>query len=588
MSIFKKKSFYIILLIILLTVAGVAYSKYKKDNKPIEYETVKVNKGDVTRTVDATGKVKSESDLSLRFETAGTVATVTIKEGDIVKEGDVLVSLNLKSLDSSVAQASANLNQQLAGSTAEQLKSLNATVDSAKSALEKAKADGSASVASAESALETAENNLKLAEGGKDSQIVSSEYDNAVVLLQKTASILDDAITQSDNILGIDNTLANDDFEKYLSVQDTSRLNVAKNYYPTARNAKNQAVAVILPLTTLSNNNEVDAVLDITELALAKTNQLLAYVGDMLNATRAVGSLTQTSLDTKKTSISTSRSSITTQYTSVVGQKQDIFNAINSYSTYKIAYEKAIKDLQSTKDSVKSYNNQLQASVAQAEANYKNSLNPAREVDVAYYRAALQQAIVNRNKAILKSPMNGVVTKINRKKGEYISATDIIVEMVSPDYEIEVDVPETDVAKIKINDKVSYTVDALGDSYKFVGKVITIDPQSTEIQDVVYYKVKISISQSDVKSNKANKEIKPGMTANVSIDTAGDNELKNVLYLPLRAILSENGSGRYVRVLKDNKVSNATVKLGSQVDNGFVVIESGVSSGDEIVLSVKQ
>jgi len=254
MSIFKRKSFYIIVAIFLIIIAGIAYGQYRKASQPMVYETIDVKKGDVTRTVEATGKVQSATDLSLRFEAAGTVAVVRVKEGDKVKSGDLLANLNLSALDAAVAEADANLKQKLAGSTGEELNSLKAAVNSAQAALGKAKADGLTSVASAEAVLETAKANLKLAEGGDESKIVTNAYDSTVALLQKTLYVLTDALTQADNILGIDNTIANDDFEKYLSTKDNSKISLANQYYLVAKDSKAKANKSVLPLTTASQH----------------------------------------------------------------------------------------------------------------------------------------------------------------------------------------------------------------------------------------------------------------------------------------------------------------------------------------------
>lgn len=589
MSIFKRKSFYIIIVIILLVIVGVAYGKYRQANKPVEYETAEVKRGDVTRTVEATGKVQSATDLSLRFETAGTVALVKVNEGGKVKSGDLIASLNLSALNAAVAEAEANLKQKLAGSTTEELNSLKAAVDSAQAALNKAKADGLASVAAAEASLETAKANLKLAEGGDESKIVTNAYDSTVALLQKTLYVLTDALTQADNILGIDNTIANDDFEKYLSTKDNNKISLANQYYLVAKDSKTKANNLVLPLTTASNHSDVDKALVQTETALSDMNKLLAAVSDTLEATVPVGTLTQTSLDAKKTIIASSRSLVTTQYTSLISQKQTIIDAKNSYTTYKIAYDKAVKDLSNTKDSVNSNTSSLAAAFDQAKANYQNKLNPPREVDVAYYRAALAQAAANRDKAILLAPMDGVITKVNKKKGEYVAAAEVMTQMVSPHYEIEVDVPETDIAKVVLNNEVSYTLDAFGDNYKFKGKVFSLDPKSTEIQDVVYYKIKITINDSDIKNNSVGKEIKPGMTANVTINTDAQGLFKNVIHLPTRAVLTAADGSKYVRVLKsDSEITTTTVQLGSRVDNGQVVISSGLRGGEKVVLSVKK
>ncbi len=227
--------------------------------------------------------------------------------------------------------------------------------------------------------------------------------------------------------------------------------------------------------------------------------------------------------------------------------------------------------------------NQAEAAVATAQAalevqqaNYNSLIAPSREVDLAYYRAALDQAIANRNKAVIKAPIDGVVTKIYKKEGESISTAETMIEMLSPHYEIEVDIPETDVVKVSTDDEAEITLDALGKDVKFSGKVIRVDLSSTEIQGVVYYKVKVTLDENN------DERVKPGMTANILINT---DFRFNTLYLPNRVVLAKNET-KYVRVLENGEIVEKEVVLGMKGDDGNVEILSGVEQGEEIVLKV--
>jgi HlyD family secretion protein len=202
-----------------------------------------------------------------------------------------------------------------------------------------------------------------------------------------------------------------------------------------------------------------------------------------------------------------------------------------------------------------------------------------REVDLAAYRAALAQAIANKNKAIIKALVSGVVTSLNKKAGEFINSSEEMVRMFVPHYEIKVDIPETDISKLKLDDVADITLDAFGDDVKFAGKVINIEPGSTDISDVVYYRVTVTINDSE-------KDVKPGMTANVKINTDSRTE---ALSIPLRAIRTD-GSKKYVKVLvAGNKdPMEVVVKLGIRADNGRVEILEGLAVGDMVVLSIKQ
>lgn len=574
MTFYKTKKFWIIAAVILLVV-WIGYGRYQKANQPPAYETVPVMRGNLAQTVEATGKLQSANDLMLRFETAGTLETIKVKEGDQVKAGQLLASLRLSELNAAVAQAAANLNLKLAGGNEYEVKSLQAAVDAAKADWDKTKADTANSVAAYEAAAATAKNNLKLAEGGENSEIVNQAYEDAVAALQTAASKLDDGLTQADNILGVDNTAGNDSFDDYLSLKDLSKLAVANSQYLTTKLARDSARTAIAPLTSQSAHTAIDAALALTETALTKMNQLLFNVSDVLIYTPIVGDLTQASLDAKKTTIETTRATIATQYTSVIAQKQALSDAKNSYGSYLVAYNKAVSDLDNARITAASAVIIKEAAYNQAVANWENKTKPPREVDVAPYRAALAQAVANRDKAVIRAPIDGVISKINKKKGELVAMTDTPVEMVSPHFEVEVDIPETDVAKLKVGDTVTTTLDAFGDDIKFGGTVLSIDPASTEIQDVVYYKVKMAI-------NDTAEPIKPGMTANVTVAT---DSRENVLYIPSRAVRT-NGE-KYVKVLTGKEVKDVPIKIDLKADDAKVEVIEGLNEGDLVVVGTK-
>jgi HlyD family secretion protein len=575
MQIFKYKKTIIFAAIAVVIVALVAYSQYKKANTPPSYETVKVERGTLKQTVEATGQITSADELSLRFEYSGKVSEVMVKEGDPVKSGQVLMRLNSADLDAAVAQALANLNQKLAGATPEDLIYFKSAVDVAKASMDQARADGEHSIMTAQSAVDSAYNNLKLAEGGENSEIVSNAYENAVVTLRSSMSTMDNSMTQADNILGVDNYFANDDFEVNLGNLDSTKLPYAQDLYGDIKILVVSAKTAINVLSTASPRADIDGALIQAETALNGCIQLLSATKEVLTATAPVGTLSQSSLDAKKTIIESARTSASSQYNSVIMAKQNIETAKNSYTTFSIAYERALRDLDNTRTTSASNISIKEASYRQAVSNYDAKKNPPREVDVASLRAAVSMAVANRNKAILKAPIDGVVTKVYKKRGEFISMSEPAIEMLSPHYEVEVDIPETDVIKLKLQDSVVITLDAYGDDIKFSGKVLTIDPASTEVQDVVYYRVKVALDDSD-------KDIKPGMTANVTVSTAS---IENVLYLPLRAV--RTNSERYVKVLVNGETKDVPVVLGLRADDGLVEIAEGVNEGDVVILGVK-
>jgi multidrug efflux pump subunit AcrA (membrane-fusion protein) len=306
----KKKKVYIPLIIVVLIVGLVVYGQIKKANQPPSYDTAKVTQGSLAQTVDATGKLEAVDNLALRFEIPGVIGQINVKEGDVVKAGTVLASLRLTDLNASVAQASANLNQRLAGSTNEDKASAQAQVDSAKASHDQVQVDVQNQINTAQAALDTAKNNLTQTQGGDNSQVVTQAYDTALVTIQSTLSKLDDALTQADNILGIDNGLANTSIRPYLSSANPGLLSNANILYLQAKTDRDQARQLIQSLSKTSPQLDIDRGLAIAQKSLNSMSTLLGTTSDILAASPPVGTLTQATLDGLKSTIQVSRTSV--------------------------------------------------------------------------------------------------------------------------------------------------------------------------------------------------------------------------------------------------------------------------------------
>lgn len=571
---YRKKIIFSVIILLAFVLLW-QYGQYKKSQQVVGYDTVKAERGDLIQTVEATGKVKSVNSLQLRFELSGKINEVLVKEGSQVSINEELMILSMADLNATVAQASANLNQRLAGSTDEEISYYQSAADMAKVSWDQAKRDAEHAINLAELNVQTAYNNLKLAEGGENSDMVINAYQSAVAVLQQSISVVSNALTQADNILGIDNAMANDDFEVYLSASDSTKKIIADNKYKLTRDHFNSIKNPIQNLTTDSDKLIITNSLINIELALSNANDLLLAVKDVLWATAPVGTLTQTILDAKKTAIDTTRNSSVAQYNTIISTRQNIESAKNMYETYWLAYEKVLRDAENTKLSSKSMVDLKESAYNQAVANLNLRKNPPREVDVAALRAVLAQALANRDKAVLKSPIDGTVTKVYKKRGEFASMSEVVMDMLSPKFQIEIDVPENDVVKIKLQDESIVTLDAYGDDVKFSGKVIAIDPAATNIMDVVYYRVTIALEENG-------RDIKPGMSANATIYT---DKRDNVLKVPVRAVRTDE-QGKYVRILKNEELEEVYVTLGIRADDGQIEIIDGLELDDEVIINI--
>jgi len=145
--------------------------------------TGKVQKGDVRQEVTATGTVQYRQELPLSFSQGGKIIELAVKEGDVVRKGQVLARLDDTNLRQNVVQSEANLVaaeaklQQLADGYNNQ-----------------STAQAQASLAKAEQALANAELQLTNAELNADPVYL----ENQVYLAEQSVALAQDVLANAE------------------------------------------------------------------------------------------------------------------------------------------------------------------------------------------------------------------------------------------------------------------------------------------------------------------------------------------------------------------------------------------------------
>jgi multidrug efflux pump subunit AcrA (membrane-fusion protein) len=177
----------------------------------------------------------------------------------------------------------------------------------------------------------------------------------------------------------------------------------------------------------------------------------------------------------------------------------------------------------------------------------------------------------------LTSPVNGIISKVNYEEGEVIGNAGNGVffgEVISKDYIIEADIPESDISEIKKGQKAIILPDAFSEEAELKAEVIEIDPASTVIQEVVYYKTKLSFDPGDI-------NIKEGMTADVEILI---DKTKRAVKVSRRSVKEKNGEFFVEVINEEGDIAERKVEIGLKGDQGYVEIKSGLEAGEEIIL----
>ncbi|AFM02934.1 multidrug resistance efflux pump [Bernardetia litoralis DSM 6794] len=134
----NKKLFIIIGAVILLVILGVAGKKLgwfgAKDGVEVEFAAVKQTQ--IVERVSASGKIYPEVEVKLSPDVSGEITELLVKEGDSVKEGQLLLKIRPDTYQTAVDRTRASLGSQ--GANIEQA---NARLQQAKAQYFKAKAD---------------------------------------------------------------------------------------------------------------------------------------------------------------------------------------------------------------------------------------------------------------------------------------------------------------------------------------------------------------------------------------------------------------------------------------------------------------
>lgn len=589
----RKKIF---LIIGVLVVALIAWFYFKNKNVVTQYNFVTLNRQDLSQEVSEVGTVKASKELELNFAASGKVKMIAVKNGDKVKKDQVLLELDyssaqlrVKESESALRIAQANLDKLINGATKAEIDIYRAQVNSAKVAYDAAVADLENVKNTTAANIVTAENNL---ENSKitSAQNVDSSRDSLLNTLSSKVSAANAAQDYIDRLL--DDTDVKDVYSVKNTYYATQSKNLRLETEALRTVAENDLQAV---QSNFSSSNSAKAISSATAY-LNKISLALNSCFNALENTITYASLTQTELDAYKSGVSSHITAISSASSllssadyayksALTAQQSSLVTYTQALNISKINASSALSGAQAKIDSTRESWNLAQSQLT------KLTQSPRRE-DISLSQAQLAQAQASldiANKQIQDSrvvaPIDGTVSKINYEVGEQVTGAKAALAMITDNnFEIELDVSEADISKLKVNDAVDITLDAFSSDRKFTGTLYFIEPGSTVISGVIYYKVKIKFLDTP----EALADVKEGMTANTTIKTAFKT---NILAVPLRSVIERNGSGKVVRRLLDEKkgtVEEVPVTIGLSGKDGLVeILDGSLQVGDKIVTSAK-
>jgi HlyD family secretion protein len=196
----------------------------------------------------------------------------------------------------------------------------------------------------------------------------------------------------------------------------------------------------------------------------------------------------------------------------------DLANAQAALELAKVN-AKRTQDLFAKKTSSEADVDQAMATLHQAEANVKIK------------QGALDKAKADLDHCTITSPIDGVVISRSVDVGQTVAASlqAPVIFAIANDLtkmQIDANVAEADVGVVNVDQNVDFTVDAFP-MQTFQGKVVQVRNAPITVQNVVTYDTVIGVSNPDLK-------LKPGMTANVAIIVAHEDDVLQIKNAALR------------------------------------------------------
>jgi HlyD family secretion protein len=331
-------------------------------------------------------------------------------------------------------------------------------------------------------------------------------------------------------------------------------------------------------------------------------DKLSADFNTKVKAGQVVAQLNQ---DKFKAAVDQARANVLAAESNVAKSKVAVADALRTLQRNR---ELAKRDLMAQSD-LDASQTAYDAALAQLEVN---------KAQTAQAQAALNQAMVDFNNTIIRSPVDGIVISRNVDVGQTVAAslqapTLFTIANDLSNMEVHTSVDEADVGNVVEGQEVTFTVDAFP-TRRFRGRVYQVRNAPTVVQNVVTYDAVVRINNKELL-------LKPGMTANVQFLVS---QKSNVIAIPNMAVrfkppdqkeeaqellrqekaraapqagarrTSRAGGGGGVRsarrvriyVLKDAKVQPVEVQLGITDGSKTEVVEGDLKENDAVIIGM--
>ena len=577
-----KRIISILVILAILITGGVLVSKGLRangDKAQTQYRVALVKSDTVKKTVTATGVLKPWTFVDIKSKAGGRIDTfgpdiqspdfktkpgLKVDEGSMVKAGQVIAEIDPSDTMLTFNTAKADIESNTAKvhesdiSLKWQKAQTEVAIHSAQASVASAKASSASTRARMESAIQQAANQEALTDASIDSAKDTLDAEKAR-LAQMT------------------------------SATHPQELALAKAQLNQARaNLKNAELQLNRQKALLDKGFTSQSTV---EQAQANYDVAFATQESAFEKTRTIGQQQESDLSAQKSRVRQLEAVLRT----AEANRVDV-------QVRKQSAESAKADFQQSLAAIHTAEASLQKAMAEPLNNAMSEYRIAQaKAAGARATASMVNAKIQLDQTHVVATTNGIILKKYVEEGTLISSgisfnssgTSIVQLGTTDRMYIDVQVDETDVASVDVDQKVEIAFDAYP-STPFEGKVIKVDPQAVIESNVTTIHVRVEVDNSAA----TYRLLKPGMNATCEFIV---NKKENVIAVPNEALKTDNDGKRYVEIATGGKVAPAdkdgepdpnllvaiTLKK-SPVEialegNDLTEITSGVKEGEKII-----
>ncbi|MBI4825151.1 MAG: efflux RND transporter periplasmic adaptor subunit [Nitrospirae bacterium] len=283
--------------------------------------------------------------------------------------------------------------------------------------------------------------------------------------------------------------------------------------YKTKQAARGNIIVTVTATGTLKPVNQVDVSSELS--GIIKTVE--ADYNDQVKAGRILAKLDTEILEAK---VVQSKAALDAAEAKLLETKATVEESRNQLARLKKVWDISNKKVPS----------QQEMDTAEAALKRAEAMETSAKAQVSEAKAALNTNKTNLTKAIIRSPINGIVISRSVEPGQTVAASfqaPVLFTMAEnlTQMELYVDVDEADVGQVKEGQAATFTVDAFPDRI-FEALITQVRYGSKTVGGVVTYETVLSMDNSDL-------SLRPGMTASADIIV---KKIEDVILVPNTAL----------------------------------------------------